>query len=281
MVGSRIVGIASIAAIAMGLIAFIFEREDAAWSQAVEGCKAISLQCPVAGGCTVTSPFNLTRIDPVAGSGVRPHRGVDLRAKDGTEIRAAADGRVTFAGDAKDAGIAVEIDHAGTRFTRYFHLQTGSLRVKANDPVVKGAVIALSDTTGRTKEPHLHFEYATSGATFNTRGRINPGPCIGEGVNGSIRIRDNGNLADDAFRVAVDGLVLGETSIGQPNSFAINGLRPGQHSLVVTAIVAPDNVGTLQIDLNNGWLFTDGTATKSDTLTQGQAKTYTFNVPNT
>lgn len=98
-------------------------------------------------------------------------------------------------------------------------------------------------------------------------------------ASGSITVRDNGTLADDAFQVFLDDILIGSTSIGASNTLAVNNLIPGNHQLKITAIIAPDNVGTYEITLNDGLTFSgDGTST-SGILAQGASATFTIVVP--
>jgi hypothetical protein len=48
------------------------------------------------------------------------------------------------------------------QFAYYFHLQPGSLRVKVGDHVRRGQILALIGNSGDSREPHVHFEVATS-----------------------------------------------------------------------------------------------------------------------
>jgi peptidase M23-like protein len=59
-------------------------------------------------------------------------------------------------------GNTVTLDLGNGQFAHYFHLQPGSLRVKLGDKVRRGQVLALIGNSGDSREPHLHFEVATS-----------------------------------------------------------------------------------------------------------------------
>ena len=100
-------------------------------------------------------------------------------------------------------------------------------------------------------------------------------------AGGIVSVRDNGTLADDAFAVAVDGAVLGATTIGGANTLPIGALRPGTRQLTVQAITAPDNVGTYEVILGGGLTFGDGTLRRSGTVPQGGAVTFGITVPTT
>ena len=59
------------------------------------------------------------------------------------------------------AGNYVVIDHRNGEFSVYCHLQEGSLRIKPEDNVNKGMVIAKVGNTGNSGVPHLHFQLWT------------------------------------------------------------------------------------------------------------------------
>jgi hypothetical protein len=59
-------------------------------------------------------------------------------------------------------GNTITLDLRDGQFAHYFHLQPGSLRVKVGDHVRRGQVVALIGNSGDSREPHVHFEVATS-----------------------------------------------------------------------------------------------------------------------
>ena len=61
-----------------------------------------------------------------------------------------------------NAGNTITLDLGGGQFAYYMHLQPGSLRVHAGDSVRCSQPIALVETTGDSREPHLHFEVTNS-----------------------------------------------------------------------------------------------------------------------
>ncbi len=86
----------------------------------------------------------------------RMHNGLDIAVNTGTPVRAAADGRVTFAGWNGGYGILVIIDHGNNVETRYAH--NSRLNVKVGQSVTRGQIIAYSGNTGNSTGPHVHFE---------------------------------------------------------------------------------------------------------------------------
>jgi murein DD-endopeptidase MepM/ murein hydrolase activator NlpD len=98
--------------------------------------------------------------------GMKGHNGWDFYAPDGTPVRAAHEGTITYAGEDGSNGLLVvirtdkEYDYkGGTAYykTLYGHLKRGSLRVTAGQTVKTGDVIALADNTGASTGSHLHF----------------------------------------------------------------------------------------------------------------------------
>lgn len=67
-------------------------------------------------------------------------------------------------------GNTIVLDLGSGQFANYFHLQPGSLRVKAGDRVRRGQVLALIGNSGDAREPHLHFEVTTSSKLLAAEG---------------------------------------------------------------------------------------------------------------
>lgn len=84
-----------------------------------------------------------------------PHTGVDLRGKKGEPVKAANNGSIIYTGDHFFTGNSVVIDHGGGIFSMYFHLD--KINVKKGDKILKGEVVGLVGSTGRSTEPHLHW----------------------------------------------------------------------------------------------------------------------------
>jgi murein DD-endopeptidase MepM/ murein hydrolase activator NlpD len=83
--------------------------------------------------------------------------GINLSVPEGTPVKAAEDGVVTYAGNAiKRYGNLVLVHHANGYTTTYAHLS--ELLVKRNDTVKRGQEIARSGQTGGVSKPQLHFE---------------------------------------------------------------------------------------------------------------------------
>jgi len=89
--------------------------------------------------------------------GSRMHDGIDISAKAGTPVRAAADGEVVYS-DSRLSGYGklVIVRHGRNLFTAYAHNQRNL--VKKGTRVKAGDAIARVGSTGRASGPHLHFE---------------------------------------------------------------------------------------------------------------------------
>jgi hypothetical protein len=112
----------------------------------------------------IVSPFGCKSI--INGLERSPHSGVDLKAGEGTPIKATNRGVVAMVADHYFSGLSVVIDHGGGIQSMYFHLSKDY--VKVGQLVEKGAVIGLAGSSGRVTGPHLHF-----GIRLNN-GRIDP-----------------------------------------------------------------------------------------------------------
>lgn len=239
-------------------------------------CMASSISCPLAGGCSVTSPFAPVRENPVTGV-VQPHTGVDYRAATGTSVLAADGGTIERAYTSSTYGETIILRHDNGSATLYAHLE--QRLAAAGTKVARGQQIATSDNTGQSTGPHLHFEYVPNGQIIKSKNRIDPDACINSLASGSITVRDNGSLADDAFQVYLDGILIGSTAIGASNTLAINNLVAGNHTLRIVAYIAPDNVGTYEIRLSDGLTFTSGVTVVSGVIPQNGSASYTIVVP--
>ncbi len=123
------------------------------------------------------------------------------------------------------------------------------------------------------------MEYAPNGEIFKKGSKADPHACIGQNIDGNVQVRDNGNLADDAFSVPINGKQICTTAIGASNRCSIGALRSGTASLSITATVAPDDVGTYEITLSGGLTFQDGGSMVSGTIRQGASATFVVRVP--
>lgn len=87
----------------------------------------------------------------------RPHDGIDIGAKEGTPVRAAAAGEVVYSDNRLSGyGHLIIVRHSHDMFTAYAHNQRNL--VHKGQWVKRGDIIARVGHTGRATGPHLHFE---------------------------------------------------------------------------------------------------------------------------
>ncbi len=87
----------------------------------------------------------------------RPHDGIDIAAKEGTPVHAAAAGEVVYADHRLTGyGNLIIVRHSHDMFTAYAHNQRNL--VHKGQRVKRGDTIARVGHTGRSSGPHLHFE---------------------------------------------------------------------------------------------------------------------------
>ena len=95
----------------------------------------------------------------------RMHEGIDIAVSTGTPVRAAAAGRVTYAGWLGGYGYLVKVSHSGGVETRYGH--NSRILVKVGQSVDVGQILARSGNTGNSTGPHVHFEIRKNGKAVN------------------------------------------------------------------------------------------------------------------
>ncbi|MFP4071732.1 MAG: M23 family metallopeptidase [Desulfovibrionales bacterium] len=122
---------------------------------------SLPLVRPVPG--TLLSPFGVKRF--LNGEPRAPHKGIDLRGPEGTEVAATAPGIVALTADHYFAGRSVYIDHGQGVFSMYFHLS--KFLVREGDEVRQGQPIGLVGSSGRSTGPHLHFGLSVLGEAVN------------------------------------------------------------------------------------------------------------------
>jgi murein DD-endopeptidase MepM/ murein hydrolase activator NlpD len=125
---------------------------------------APSFQWPLRG--RLIAPFG----SPVGGV---PNTGIDLAAPRGTDVRAADEGVVAYAGDFDTFGKLILLSHRGGFITVYAHAQ--SIRVKTGDTVRRGQVIAKSGQSGSASAPQLHFEIRKGETAVDPKQYLPPG----------------------------------------------------------------------------------------------------------
>lgn len=94
------------------------------------------------------------------------HFAIDIVAKTGTPVKAAADGTVIFSEWTTGTGYVIIVKHENNFVSVYKH--NGSLLKEQGDFVKSGEVIASVGSTGElTTGPHLHFELWSGGYPVN------------------------------------------------------------------------------------------------------------------
>ena len=101
------------------------------------------------------------------------HYAIDIAADYGTRVRAAAGGRVVFAGwKSNGGGYQVWISHGSGLYTTYNHMS--AVTVGNGQGVDRGQQVGRVGQSGNATGPHLHFEVWRGGEPWNGGTRVNP-----------------------------------------------------------------------------------------------------------
>lgn len=145
---------------------------------------------PVAG--RISSRFG-NRFHPVLNHR-RMHNGVDVAARYGTPIVAAASGRVISAGWRGGYGRQVVIAHGDGLQTSYAHMS--AVAAASGDVVRQGQVIGYVGSSGLSTGPHLHYEVRSGGTLVNPLSvKLTQSPLQGEELH-AFRLRLRALLLD-------------------------------------------------------------------------------------
>ena len=120
--------------------------------QYLDTIQNVPLGAPVPG--VLTSRFGW-RNDPINDKRAY-HRGVDIRGKKGSDVKATANGIVKIENYDRRNGRYILVDHGNGFITKYAHMKKSL--VKRGDTVARGQVIGLVGSTGRSTGPHVHYE---------------------------------------------------------------------------------------------------------------------------
>ncbi len=119
----------------------------------------------------VSSPYG-QRIHPKTKKR-QMHHGIDMAGTWQEEVRAPADGYVSFSGRNGSFGKSIKIIHKHGVSTLYGHLH--KLNVKKGASVVEGQVIGKMGSTGRAVGAHLHYEIKVNKKSVNPYNFISVG----------------------------------------------------------------------------------------------------------
>lgn len=108
-----------------------------------------------------TAPLEGAAAGEAVASAEARHDGIDIIAEGNALVAAAAAGIVVQAGQDRDLGRYVKIDHDHGVQTLYAHLSRTF--VQAGDHVEKGVSIGAVGNTGNSFGPHLHYEILIKG----------------------------------------------------------------------------------------------------------------------
>ena len=125
-------------------------------------------RAPLLTKLAVSSGYGLRRRPYIGYSGGNWefHRGLDIPARQGTPVFAAARGVVTIARHGSDGyGNVVVLDHPKKYRTLYGHMKR--MFVRGGQFVRAGEMIGEVGTTGNSTGPHLHYEVLKDGHTLN------------------------------------------------------------------------------------------------------------------
>ena len=162
------------------------DGSEAYYTQEGKNLRKAFLRSPVE-FTRITSGFSLARFHPFLHTW-RAHKGVDFAAPTGTPVRAAGDGKVSFAGRQNGYGNVVILQHGGANSTVYAHLSRFAAGTKPGARVAQGTVIGYVGQTGWATGPHLHYEFRVNNQFRNPLAIAFPAaqPLTGERVQGFI-----------------------------------------------------------------------------------------------
>jgi murein DD-endopeptidase MepM/ murein hydrolase activator NlpD len=187
------------------------------------------------GSQRITSNYGM-RVHPITGK-VSQHAGIDIGVKTGTPIYTPLAGKVSKVGWMNGYGNTVIIDHPQENVsTLYAHLSR--TLVKSGQMVYPGYKIALSGSTGRSTDPHLHFEVRKLGSTAT----LNPLPFIDSILT---KYLPDVNLADAQLKERAVSL-----NLVKPVKAQVDTLQSLQSKDVITQ-VSTVGLGTSQAQQQN------------------------------
>jgi hypothetical protein len=137
------------------------------------------MRLPFNGSYPITQRFG---VNPAAYAqfGMKGHNGIDYALPTGTPVVAAISGTVQVLSDPPGFGNYVTVTN-GQYKTIYAHLQRAT--VNSGQQVTAGQQIGISDNTGNSTGPHLHFGVKPINVDNNNGffGAIDPQPILNQG----------------------------------------------------------------------------------------------------
>ena len=92
-------------------------------------------------------------------------KGIDIKVKKGDPVKSVFKGKIMFAQWLKGYGNLIVIDHGGSYYTLYAHVE--DVFKHKGEPVKGGEIIATAGDTGSIKGTYLHFEIRHHGKALN------------------------------------------------------------------------------------------------------------------
>jgi murein hydrolase activator len=92
-------------------------------------------------------------------------KGIDIKVKKGEPVKSVFKGKIRFAQWLKGYGNLIVIDHGGSYYTVYAHVE--DVFKQKGEPVKGGEIIATAGDTGSIKGTYLHFEIRHHGKALN------------------------------------------------------------------------------------------------------------------
>lgn len=142
----------------------VVESSQSTASEQVDNSRSISLVWPLKG--EVLTGYEL-KYSSTFGD-YRLHPGLDIKAQPGSQIKAAASGKVVSVEKTFAEGVVIRIEHENGYTTTYAHLEEAL--------VEKGQAVSQGDTIGKIGQPgtaeanlgpHLHFEIQQNEQTLD------------------------------------------------------------------------------------------------------------------
>lgn len=158
---------------ALLLVVGVLATHRTAWALLRYAAPPSELTVPVAGAAraSLRSSWGEPR------SGGRHHEGIDIFARRGTPVVAAADGEVVRIGRDRLGGNVVWVAGGGARLYYYAHLDRFEPGLRVGQGVGAGAPLGRVGTTGNARgtPPHLHFGVYPAARAFLA---VDPAPLL-------------------------------------------------------------------------------------------------------